>query len=195
VAEFGDGSEFLRMVKRRTKRTGARSRDLEVAGWREWVRLPELNVGPMKAKLDTGARSSSLHAFALEAFRRDGREWLRFSVHPIQRDSVTTVEAEAELVDHRVVRNSGGHSELRPVIRTELALGDKRWPIELTLTRRDEMGFRMLLGRQAIRGHFAVDAGKSFRLSRPLKGAAGSPKKRLPTKKKRTRPKKMAGDL
>jgi hypothetical protein len=142
----------------------------------------------MKVKIDTGARSSCLHAFAVEHFQRDGKEMLRFSVHPIQRDSATVVEAEAELIDHRVVRTSGGHSELRPVIRTDVQLGDQRWPIELTLTRRDEMGFRMLLGRQAIRRRFAVDAGSSFRVVHPV---VTRPKKtRRPTKKLRTRPKK-----
>jgi hypothetical protein len=174
------------MAKRLRKRTKPRHRVLPTAGWRELVRLPELDIGPVKAKIDTGARSSCLHAFALESFHRDGREMIRFSVHPLQRDASTTVAAEAELIDHRRVRNSGGQSELRPVIRTELELGDQRWPIELTLTRRDEMGFRMLLGRQAIRGRFAVDAGSSFRVSGPIE---------RPPKKKRTRPRKVVSEL
>jgi len=152
------------MPKKKHRRRKRRKRPLAIAGWREWVHLPALEIGPVKAKLDTGARSSSLHAFGLEPFEEDGREMLRFSVHPLQRDTSITIEATAEVVDRRVVRNSGGQSEERPVIHTDLQLGEDRWPIELTLTRRDEMGFRMLLGRQAFRDRFAVDAGKSFRI-------------------------------
>ncbi len=131
-------------------------------GWREWVGLPELGVARIKAKIDTGARSSTLHAFELSSDRKDGVDVVRFRIHPLQRSSRVSVEAVAQLIDERSVRNSGGHSEMRPVILTEVEIGGQRWPIELTLTRRDAMGFRMLLGRQAIRGRFAVDPGVSF---------------------------------
>lgn len=135
-------------------------------GWREWAALPELGVGAVKAKVDTGARSSALHAFAVERFRRRGRDWVRFAVHPVQRSAVPEIRAEAPLLGERRVRNSGGVEELRPVIRTDVVVGDARWPIELTLTSRDEMGFRMLLGRSAVRGRFLVDPGRSFLASR-----------------------------
>lgn len=116
----------------------------------------------IKVKVDTGARSSSLHAFEIERFRRKGTSMVRFAIHPIQRTTRGTVRAEAEVVDQRKVKTSSGVESLRWVIATEVELMDRRWPIEVTLTRRDTMGFRMLLGRQAIRGHFVVDPGRSF---------------------------------
>jgi hypothetical protein len=134
-------------------------------GWREWISLPDLGISAVKAKIDTGARSSVLHAFDIEAFNRDGKRMVRFRVHPNQRDNTTTVTAEAELIDERYVRNSGGQSELRPVILTQVELLGQRWPIELTLTNRETMVFRMLLGRQAVRRRFLVNANKSFLLS------------------------------
>lgn len=133
-----------------------------VIGWREWIALPELDIERIKVKVDTGARSSSLHAYDLERFEEEGRPFVRFNVHPVQRDSRTTVSARAELVDRRSVRSSSGAETLRPVIQTEVVFQDQRWAIELTLTRRDDMGFRMLLGRQAVRGRFLVDPGRSF---------------------------------
>lgn len=140
-----------------------------VLGWREWARLPELGIDSIKVKLDTGARTSSLHAFDLEQYDRDGRTMVRFEVHPVQRSRRDGVTVEAIVIDERWVRNSGGQRELRPVIETQLELGGLAWPIELTLTRRDEMGFRMLLGRQALRRRVLVDPGRSFRASRTVK--------------------------
>ncbi|MEJ2338108.1 MAG: RimK/LysX family protein [Gemmatimonadales bacterium] len=136
-------------------------------GWREWVSLPKLHIPAIKAKIDTGARSSALHALDVQVSRRDGIDVVRFKVHPFQRDSSTTVSAEAQLVDEREVKSSSGHAALRPVIRTPLQLLGQRWPIELTLTNRDEMGFRMLLGRQTLRGRFLVDPGRSFFAGKP----------------------------
>jgi len=133
-----------------------------VLGWREWVALPELGVGAIKAKLDTGARTSSLHAFRLKRFTRDGEAMVRFEVHPVQRSTQGTRTVEALVVEERSVRSSSGQEERRPVIVTDLELGGERWPIELTLTRRDAMGFRMLLGRQALRKRAVVDPGRSF---------------------------------
>jgi hypothetical protein len=135
-----------------------------IIGWREWVALPQLGIDSIKAKVDTGARSSSLHAVAVREFDRDGEVWVRFRVHPLQRNAKVTVAAEAPLLEHRLVRNpgAGGREEWRPVIRTELVLNGECWAIELTLTRRDTMGFRMLLGRQAIRGRMLVDPGRSY---------------------------------
>lgn len=144
-------------VKRKELAAGRR-----VLGWREWVELPDLGVRVIKAKLDTGARTSSLHAFKLRPFRRDGVDMVRFEVHPVQRSSAATVVAEAEVCGERTVRASNGQEETRLVIATTLALGEDRWPIEVTLTRRDEMGFRMLLGRQALAGRAVVDPAASF---------------------------------
>lgn len=129
--------------------------------------LPALGAALVKAKVDTGARSSSLHAFNLAQFRRDGRDWVRFQIHPLQRNSRTTLEVEALVLEHRHVKSSGGHTTYRPVIVTPLDLGGQRWDVELTLASRDSMGFRMLLGRQAIRGRFAVDPGSSYLASLP----------------------------
>lgn len=138
------------------------SKSLSIIGWRERVALPNLGISQIKAKIDTGARSSALHAFDVETFSRDGKTMVRFKVHPDQRNTHRTVSTEAELIDQRQVRNSGGHAQLRPVIQTMVELNGERWLIELTLTNRDVMGFRMLLGRQAVRKRFLVDAGRSF---------------------------------
>lgn len=156
------------------KTAGARLRKaarLPVIGWREWVGLPGFGVDQIKAKVDTGARSSSLHAFALHAFTRDGQEWVRFSVHPVQRKALKMVVVEAPVLEYRSVRSSSGKSSLRPVVVTQLRLLDKTWPIELTLASRDEMGFRMLLGREAIRGRFLVDAAHSYYGGKPKRKA------------------------
>lgn len=136
-------------------------------GWREWIALPKLSIARIKVKVDTGARSSALHAFDIRPFRRDGQPWVSFKVHPFQRDSSRTVAAEAEVVEYRTIRSSGGHETLRPVILTPVEFLDQNWPIELTLVSRDEMGFRMLLGREAVRGRFVVDAGKSYYGGKP----------------------------
>lgn len=124
--------------------------------------FPELGTWAVKAKIDTGARSSSLHAFDLKAVRRGGKEYVQFKVHPLQRDTSKTVEAEAELLEYRLVRSSGGHETHRPVILTAIRLAGQQWDIELTLASRDTMGFRMLLGRQAVRGRFLIDPGHSY---------------------------------
>ncbi|MBD2113700.1 MULTISPECIES: ATP-dependent zinc protease family protein [Cyanophyceae] len=133
-----------------------------IIGWREWIALPTLGVQVIKAKVDTGARSSALHAFAVERFERTGRAMVRFNAHPIQRNDDYIVTAEAALLEERMVRNSGGQEELRPVIETLVQVGGAVWAIELTLTNRDEMGFRMLLGRQAVRRRYLVDPGRSY---------------------------------
>lgn len=138
-------------------------------GWREWVALPQLNTPAIKAKIDTGAQSSSLHAYHVVSFQRDGRSFVRFVLHPQQRTSHGAVTAEAEVLDYRRVRSSSGHVTIRPVVVTEVEVLGQRWPIELTLANRDEMGFRMLLGRSAVRGRFLVDAGHSFLGGEPLR--------------------------
>lgn len=137
-----------------------------IVGWREWIALPGLGIPRIKAKLDTGARSASLHAYDIRRFRRKGTSMARFRVHPVQRDFKTTVEAEAPVVGQRKVRSSSGQVSIRWVIETDLELLGRVYPVEITLTRRDEMGFRMLLGRQALRHHFIVDPGRSFAAGR-----------------------------
>lgn len=132
-------------------------------GWREWIGLPELGDIAVKAKVDTGARTSTLHAYDIEEFQRDGDPWVRFSFHPNQRDSETTVESQARLAGLRRVTASNGQAEMRHVISTVASIDGEQLEIELTLTRRDAMGFRMLLGRRAIRGRFLVDPKRSFR--------------------------------
>jgi len=150
-----------------TRSDGAR---LPVIGWREWVGLPDLGVKQIKVKVDTGARSSSLHAFDLHRFERDGAQWVRFELHPVQRKSEPSVDVEAEVLEYRSVRSSSGKATLRPVIVTNVTLLGVTWPVELTLASRDEMGFRMLLGREAFRRRFLVDAGRSY--------CGGKPKRR-----------------
>ena len=152
-------------------------------GWREWVHLPELGDFSVKAKIDTGARSSSLHAVSLKYLTSDGKKRLRFAVHPLQRSAKETYWAEADILEFREIRSSNGHISRRPVIVTELQMGELRWPIELTLANRDEMGFRMLLGREALRGRCLIDPGKSFYLGQPVarKHKKTSRKKRRPS--------------
>ena len=133
-----------------------------VLGWREWVQLPELGLESIKAKVDTGARTSALHAFEVSAFDEDGRQRVEFKMHPNQRDSDTVVVCRADIKDERVVRDSGGHQEKRWVIETPVCIGDHCWPIELTLTSRDDMLFRMLLGRTAMRGRAVVNPARSY---------------------------------
>lgn len=152
---------------------GTRTRpNRPVIGWREWVSLPDLGVRAIKAKVDTGARSSTLHAFDVQRFRRRGAPWVRFRMHPIQRDDARVVIAEARLLDSRLVRDSGGRQESRLVIDTDVMLGAERWAIELTLTNRDEMGFRMLLGRAAVRRRFVVDPASSYVIGKRPKSAS-----------------------
>lgn len=150
-------------MPRKTLATGrSKARPLPVIGWREWVGLPDLVIDRIKVKVDTGARSSSLHAFSLQRFLRGGSSWVRFQVHPVQRSLKGCTEVEAEVLEYRSIRSSNGKSSRRPVILTKVELMGTLWPIELTLASRDEMGFRMLLGREAIRNRFLVDTGRSY---------------------------------
>lgn len=135
---------------------------LPAIGWREVVSLPDLDIDKIKVKVDTGARTSALHAHRITKFSKDNATYVRFFVHPHQRKRKPEIECTALVVDERAVTNSGGKTTERYVIRTTIVAGDKRWPIELTLTNRDEMGFRMLLGRQAVRRRFVVDPGRSY---------------------------------
>lgn len=134
-------------------------------GWREWLVVPDLGIDRIKAKMDTGARTSSLHAFDLEEQPSPHGLQIAFSVCPIQGDEKQVIRATAPLLEHRLVRSSSGHESLRPVIATTIRIGAWDWRIELTLANRDEMGFRMLLGREALRDRFLIDSGRSFLVS------------------------------
>ncbi len=135
-------------------------------GWREWLALPDLGIEHIKAKVDTGARTSALHAFSVKPFDRDGEPWVRFDMHPLQYDPDEVVTCEARVLDQRQVRDSGGHSETRYVIQSTILIGDKAIDAEITLTDRESMKFRMLLGRTAMRGAYLVDPARSY-LCRP----------------------------
>jgi hypothetical protein len=142
-----------------------------IIGWREWVALPDLGVDEIKAKVDTGADNSSLHAFNLQRFDEDGVAMVRFEIHPRQRKRKPSVECVAEVVKERLVKNPGGRAELRPVIRTTLVVGGEKLEAMVNLTTRDEMTFRMLLGRRTVRDRFVVDPGRSYLGGRPSRMA------------------------
>ncbi len=136
-------------------------------GWREWVQMPEFGVTEIKAKVDTGADNSSLHAFNIVRLERDGVPYVSFEIHPRQRKHHPSIVCEAEVVKERKVRNPGGRTEMRPVIRTRLKVAGREFETLINLTTRDEMTFRMLLGRRTIRNEFLVDPGRSYLGGRP----------------------------
>jgi len=151
----------------------------DIIGWKEWLTLPDLGIKGIKAKIDTGARTSALHTYGLEPFEVNGRPMIKFGVHPLQNRDDIEVRCIADVVDRRRVTSSGGQSEMRYVIATAIVLGELRWPIELTLTNRTAMRFRMLLGRAAISGRMVVDPAKAYLTGRGLsRGYSKSKKKR-----------------
>ena len=135
---------------------------IALLGWREWVSLPTLGIRHIKAKVDTGARTSALHACSCELYYERGVKMVRFKIHPWKKRTDIEQECTAEVTDERVVSDSGGHREKRLVIGAEVCLNGHCWPVEMTLTNRDDMQFRMLLGRTAIRGHYAVNPAASY---------------------------------
>lgn len=145
------------------------TKHLPIIGWREWVQLPELDIKWIKAKVDSGARSSSIHAPNIEIFKRGHKDWVRFSVAPKQRVHHPSHEVELEVMEFREVKSSNGEVTLRPVILTRARIHEKSFHLELTLADRTEMSFRMLLGREAFRRRFLVDAGRSYLGGRPKK--------------------------
>lgn len=138
-----------------------------LTGWREWVRLDGIGVPWVKAKVDTGAQTSALHATNIDEFERDGAPWVRFVVQPWQAHEGDAVSVELPVHDRRLVRSSSGHAESRPVVLAELTLVGRKVDVELTLTDRDEMVFRMLIGREALAQGFVVDSSESFLGGRP----------------------------
>lgn len=131
-------------------------------GWREWCALPDLGIPAIKAKVDTGAKTSALHTFKIEPFTENGVVYVRFWVHPLQRNDQLVSECVAPVKDERMVSDSGGHKEMRYIIETQIRIGDKGWPIEMSLTNRDTMRFRMLLGRKAMQENIAVYPASSY---------------------------------
>lgn len=161
------------MTKKQSRNTKISS-DSIIAGWREWVSLPDLGIEHVKAKLDTGARTSALHAYDIEIVKRGGKDWVHFKVHPLQRNRLVVVKCQAELMGMRKVRSSSGHTSVRPVIETQLGFGNLDWKIQMTLTDRDAMGFRMLLGRQGMPANLLVSASHSFLFGRNYSSEKGS---------------------
>ncbi len=150
-------------LKKNPKRIIKPARPLSaVIGWREWVGLPDFGVQRIKAKIDTGAKTSSLHAFDVSVLKRQGQSIVRFKVHPLQRNTQRVVQCEAPLVEWRQVTDSGGKRTLRPVIETIITIAQRELVVEVTLIARDQMGFRMLIGRQALRKRWLVDPARSF---------------------------------
>jgi hypothetical protein len=139
-----------------------------IIGWKEWIGLPDLGIPAVKAKIDTGARTSALHIFNLEEFAANDQRMVRFGIHPLQRRKDIVRFCEAPVLEKRRVKDSGGHIEKRYVIRTTAVMGAASWPIDITLTNRDLMLFRMLLGRKAVENRFLINPGRSYRTGRSL---------------------------
>ena len=152
--------------------------DLITLGWRERLALPQLGIDMLKAKLDTGARSSALHVDALDSFERDGTTWLRFAL-TLGRRQPRTVQCEAPALDRRVVIDTGGHGTERWFVRTDVLVAGRRFPIDVSLTDRRHMLFPMLLGRSALLGRFAVDPSLSYTQPRPRPAFAAPAARRV----------------
>lgn len=150
-------------------------RHLPILGWREWVGLPDFGVERVRCKVDTGARTSALHAFYVEEFEKEGKAMVKFGLHPDQGSTEREIHCEAEIFDRRDVTDSGGHTEKRIVIKTNIVLANMTWPIELNLTNRDTMRYRMLLGRTAIADNYLVDAGGSHLSGDPSSSPVAQP--------------------
>jgi ribosomal protein S6--L-glutamate ligase len=141
--------------------------DKTLIGSEEWCAFPQLGIPAIKARIDSGAKTSALHAINIKTFQKNNEDWLRFDINPIQNNSKSIIHCEAQLVDQRIVKSSSGTREKRYVIRTEIKLGEHNYSIEVTLTNRDSMGYRMLLGREAMVGRLIVDPERRFVLGQP----------------------------
>ena len=137
-----------------------------IVGSDEWCIFPQLGIPGVKARVDSGAKTSSLHAFNIHAFKRSGQPWVSFDIHPVQQNRKISVRCESPIIDRRVIKSTNGAAEKRYVIQTPVKLGEKIWEIELTLTNRDSMGYRMLLGREAMNGRILVDPSQTLALGR-----------------------------
>ncbi|MGR9116798.1 MAG: ATP-dependent zinc protease family protein [Gammaproteobacteria bacterium] len=140
---------------------------LATIGWREWLALPELNIEHIKAKIDTGARTSALHAFFVDPYLKGSQHWIMFGIHPDQHDLDLIIECHAPVKDRRMVSDSGGHISRRYVIETRMILGHSIVTAEMTLTNRDSMKFRMLLGRTAMQNNFLINPQASYLQGKP----------------------------
>ncbi|NBL65192.1 30S ribosomal protein S6--L-glutamate ligase [Flavobacterium sp. NST-5] len=143
------------------------SQNKVILGSEEWCSFPQLGIPTIKARVDSGAKTSALHALNISPFTKDGQNWVKFDINPIQNNHRTIIHCEAPLIDKRIVKSSSGFREQRYVIKTNLEFGDNQWPIEMTLTNRDSMGFRMLLGREAMSGRVLVDPEQKYLLGQP----------------------------
>ncbi|MGK0297646.1 MAG: hypothetical protein ACI9XC_001259 [Gammaproteobacteria bacterium] len=146
------------------------SSDNLILGWREWIALPELGIPAIKAKVDTGARTSALHTFKIEPFNNNGLDFVRFWLHPLRNKRDIELVCEAAVIDSRIVKDSGGHTEERYVITSPVCIGSHKWNIEITLTNRENMMFKMLLGRTAIiHSKITIDPSASYLTGRGLR--------------------------
>ena len=143
------------------------SQNKVILGSEEWCSFPELGIPTIKARVDSGAKTSALHAVNIAPFIKDGQNWVKFDINPIQNNVKTIIHCEAPLVDKRIVKSSSGFREQRYVIQSSLDIGETKWLIEMTLTNRDSMGFRMLLGREAMSGRVLVDPEQKYLLGQP----------------------------
>lgn len=151
--------------KNSKKRDLAPMKTYPLMGWREWVSFPELGIDKIKAKIDTGARTSALHAFSIKVSESNGRMRIQFDIHPLQHNTNQIITCSADVIDKRLVTDSGGHTEERYVIATPIMIATFIWTIEVTLTERENMLFRMLLGRNAIKKRFVINPARSFLIS------------------------------
>jgi hypothetical protein len=142
---------------------------LDEIGWREWISMPDLDVRQIKCKVDTGAKTSALHTYFIEPIKKSGKDYVRFGLHPLQKNLDKEIICLAEVTDQREVTDSGGHREQRYVIKTPIKLGKHVWDIEITLTDRESMLFRMLLGRGAIKNKFIVNPARSYLIGKKRK--------------------------
>ncbi|GJL94092.1 MAG: ribosomal protein S6 modification protein [Hyphococcus sp.] len=151
--------ETVAPVKKK-KATSKRARTL--IGWREWASFPDLGIDRINAKIDTGAKSSAVHAFRIKERDIGGEAFVEFFLHPVQRRKTPEIFCRAPIAGTKIIRSSNGQEEERFVIETRLRLGGRFWKVDLTLTDRDAMGFRLLIGRDALRRKFIIDPGASY---------------------------------